>query len=145
MSQQNSSGGLSPADLRVLLVEDQDDLLMMMNLMLKKRSEFTIEIASSGAQAMEKAHHFAPHVVISDIGMPEMDGCELMENLRRLEGEKISPFKAIALSGYDIAQEDRVLASGYDAHLTKPVDFDQLLGLISKMGLDVGERLRAQS
>jgi CheY-like chemotaxis protein len=140
MSELVSTSSTAPSNLRVLLVDDQDDLLMMMNLMLKRRGEYTIETATSGAQAIEKASNFAPHVVISDIGMPEMDGCELMEVLRRLEGAKLSPFKSIALSGYDTIHESRVLSSGYDAHLTKPVDFDQLLGLITQMASDIKSR-----
>ena len=127
----------SSGNLRVLLVDDQDDLLLMLNMMFRRRQDYSVETANSGAQAMEKASDFAPHVVVSDIGMPDMDGCELMENLRNLEGEKLSPFKAIALSGYDVGHDVRVMSSGYDAQLTKPVDFEVLLGTIDQLAGDV--------
>jgi CheY-like chemotaxis protein len=124
-------------NLRVLLVDDQDDLLMMMNLMFRRRGAYAVETANSGAQAMQKASDFAPHVVVSDIGMPDMDGCELMERLRRLEGEQLSPFKSIALSGYDAGHDTRIRTAGYDAQLTKPVDFDVLFGTIDQLAGDM--------
>lgn len=137
---QDADQQASPQGLRVLLVDDQDDLLAMMNLMLQRRRGFTIETARSGQQAIEKAPIFSPHVVISDIVMPGMDGYELMQNLRRLEGEHISPFKAIALTGYDSDHDRRVLTSGYDVHLTKPVDFDALLHTIDTIALDMQDK-----
>jgi CheY-like chemotaxis protein len=129
-----------PPSVRVLLVDDQDDLLTVMHLMLQRKSGYTVETAQSGRQAIEKAPNFSPHVVVSDLTMPGMDGVELMENLRKLEGGKLSPFKAIALSGYDSLQDDRVLGCGYDAHLTKPVDFEVLIQTIDRMALDMGAR-----
>src|SRR6476620_10429200 len=100
--------------LRVLLVDDQDDLLQVMHILLQRRRGYQVETAQSGHQAMQKAPDFAPHVVVSDITMPGMDGCELMQNLRRLEGEEISPFRAIALSGYDTLNDSRFTQCGYD-------------------------------
>ena len=139
MSKDDTSSSIpatSSRNLRVLLVDDQDDLLLMLNLMFQRKRDYAVETANSGEQAMQKAPDFAPHIVVSDITMPGMDGCELMENLRRLEGETLSPFKSIALSGID-SQDDSVLTSGYDAQLTKPVDFDVLIGKIDELARDV--------
>ena len=128
---------LAPQNLRILLVDDQNDLLEVFNLMLQRRFGYAVETAQSGQQAMEKAIDFSPHLVISDIGMPDMDGIELMENLRRLEGNQLSPFKAIALSGYDLNEDDRVFSCGYDAHFTKPVDFENLFIMLEQMALEM--------
>jgi len=118
-------------NLRVLLVDDQDDVLNMMNLLMQSRS-YAVATANSGSKALEVAADFAPHVVVSDIGMPGMDGYEMMSNLRRMD--QISPFKAIALTGYDDAEEqDLARIAGYDAHLTKPVDFEHLFDVINRL------------
>jgi CheY-like chemotaxis protein len=81
--------------------------------------------------ALEKAEAFAPDVVISDISMPEMDGCELMTQLR--EKATINSFKSIALSGYGGDHEKRTLAAGYDVHLVKPIDYDNLTRIIDQL------------
>jgi len=117
--------------LRVLLVDDQDDVLNMMHLLMQ-RQPYAVATANSGSKALEVAADFAPHIVVSDIGMPEMDGYEMMSNLRRMN--QISPFKAIALTGYeDSAQGERAAAAGFDVHLTKPVNWDELFDTINQL------------
>ena len=117
--------------LRVLLVDDQDDVLNMMHLLMQ-RQPYAVATANSGSRALEVAADFAPHVVVSDIGMPEMDGYEMMSNLRRMN--RLSPFKAIALTGYDDnAGDERAAAAGFDVHLTKPVNWDELFDTINQL------------
>jgi CheY-like chemotaxis protein len=139
MKDETSTTGESTSrpSLRVLLVDDQDDLLQVMHLLLQRKGGYLVETALSGPQAMEKAPEFAPHIVVSDITMPGMDGCELMQKLRRMEGETLSRFKSIALSGYDVRNNEQLLDCGYDAHLTKPVDFDVLLHTITELANDI--------
>jgi CheY-like chemotaxis protein len=69
--------------------------------------------------------------VISDLSMPEMDGCEMMTQLRGKA--HLSPFKSIALSGYGASHQESALAAGYDIHLAKPVDFDHLTNVIDQL------------
>jgi len=116
---------------RVLLVDDQEDILRVMQLILSRCESYCVETAASGSLALEKAETFAPDVVISDISMPEMDGCELMMQLR--EKSTLNPFKSIALSGYGGDQEKMTLAAGYDVHLVKPVDYDNLATIIDQL------------
>jgi CheY-like chemotaxis protein len=121
--------------LRVLLVDDHADMLAMLHMVMQRRS-YTIETAGSGRQALEVAEKFSPHVVISDIGMPEMDGCQMMTALKAMAS--LTPFRSIALTGYgDSAYQDDVRAAGYDVHLTKPIDFEMLFNLIEDLGSDV--------
>jgi len=117
--------------LRVLLVDDQEDILHVMHLILERRGNFQIETASSGSQALEKAASFAPHVVISDLSMPEMDGCEFMSQLRCKPSR--TPFKSIALSGYGSTYQEAAKDAGFDSHLVKPVDFDELFEVIDQL------------
>ncbi|NEM04371.1 response regulator, partial [Escherichia coli] len=78
------------------------------------------------------ASDFAPHVVVSDLGMPGMNGLEMMAQMRSMS--QLSPFKSIALSGFgDLSDEESAQAAGFDAHLAKPVDFDSLFNTIEKL------------
>ncbi len=115
--------------LRILLVDDHDDLLLMMRMMLKRKRGYAVETANSGDQAIAMASNFCPHVVISDITMPGMNGFQMMNAMK---AKDIAPFKAIALSGHDLPHQDQV-DSGYDMHLTKPVDFDELFLAIERL------------
>ncbi len=124
-----------PSSLRVLIVDDHPDLLTMLDLMMQRR-KYAVKTARSGDQAMQMAPDFCPHVVISDIGMPGMDGYQLMQNLRAADG--LAPFKSIALSGYDVQAEDsRARDAGYDAHMTKPIEFEQLFEMIENLADEV--------
>jgi two-component system CheB/CheR fusion protein len=113
---------------KVLLVDDHEDMLGMMQVMMERRA-YCVATALSGEEALQVARGFEPHVIISDIGMPGMDGYEMMSTLRATDG--LAPFKSIALSGYDGEDEaTRAQAAGYDAQMTKPVNFDSLFQTI---------------
>ncbi len=117
--------------LRVLVVDDHPDLLLMLDLMMQRR-KYAVQTAQSGAEALEIAREFSPHVVVSDIGMPEMDGYQMMRTMRERDG--LGPFKSIALTGYDHQMEgDSAQNAGFDAQLTKPIEFEQLFEMIERL------------
>lgn len=122
------------SSLRVLVVDDHPDLLLMLDLMMQRR-KYAVQTAQSGAEALQIAREFAPHVVVSDIGMPEMDGYQLMRTLRERDG--LGPFKSIALTGYDHQMEgDSAQNAGFDAQLTKPIEFEQLFEMIERLACE---------
>jgi CheY-like chemotaxis protein len=122
----HSVGGLN-----VLIVEDSHDTLLLMS-KLFEREGAQVATASSAAEALEVAVKQRPNLVISDIGMPETDGYELLEQLRAIPGMKEVP--AIAISGYASDEDrDRALAVGYLALVPKPVDIDALFNLIHEI------------
>jgi two-component system CheB/CheR fusion protein len=132
VSDASSAGG---EELRVLLVDDQMDMLVMLSTLMKQRA-YLVKTASSGYMALEVVKDFAPHVVVSDIGMPGMDGFAFMKELRCSEGP---PFRSIALTGYDLVEEpDKALRSGYDAHLIKPIEFDAFFALVERLAAELG-------
>jgi CheY-like chemotaxis protein len=106
---------------RVLLVEDDKDTREMLQDLL---SEFGLQVdtADSVASAL---HEFGEHnfdVVLSDLGLPDGSGLDLVQKLRA-----IRPVRAIALSGYGMAEDvSRSQAAGFFAHLTKPVSIEKL-------------------
>ena len=116
---------------RILLVDDHTDLLSMLGLMLSRRS-YAVVTASSGKEALDVAGDFSPDVVVSDLGMPGMNGLEMMTQMRSMS--HLGAFKSIALSGFsDASSEASAQAAGFDAHLPKPVDFDHLFATIDKL------------
>ncbi len=124
----------SSPSLRVLVVDDHPDLLSMLDLMMQRR-QYAVCTARSGAEALAIAPDFSPHVVVSDIGMPDMDGYQMMRSLR--EKRDLAPFKAIALTGYDYELEgDSAQNAGFDAQLTKPIEFSQLFETIERLACD---------
>jgi PAS domain S-box-containing protein len=109
---------------RMLIVDDNRDSAESMA-MLQELSGHTTRTAHSGPDALRVAADFRPEVVLLDIGLPGMDGYEVARQLRKM------PFLThaflVALTGYGTS-EDRELANaaGFDEHLVKPADLDQL-------------------
>jgi CheY-like chemotaxis protein len=115
----------------VLIVDDVPDVTEMIGLFLK-HAGYDIATAYSGTAALQLAHERTFDVVISDIGMPEMNGCELAVLLRRRAGYQSIPMIAVTgFSEYD--NRDLTLRAGFDAQLTKPIDPSELLQLIDKL------------
>jgi CheY-like chemotaxis protein len=136
------------AGVRVLLVEDDDDSRHLLSLVLKRYGAEVIPTASA-AEALDSFMQKTPDVVISDIGMAEEDGYDLIRKLRTLplQGSLLpgssgpslithrsslpSLVPAIALTGYaTIKDRDRALATGYQLHLAKPVEPEELVAAI---------------
>ena len=113
---------------RVLLVDDNEDLAEGFAVALAM-SGHAVRVAQDGPAALEAMHAFAPDLVLLDIGLPGMDGCEVARRMRM--ERKSSDLTIVALSGYG-REEDRrrSAAAGCDAHLVKPVDIDELLRLV---------------
>ena len=129
-----SIGGSVPlAGVRVLLVEDDDDSRNLLSLILKRYGAEVIS-ASSSTEALNLFAQSPPDVVISDIGMAEEDGYELIRKIRSLESEghhQSSLIPTIALTGYATSKDrDRALSAGYQLHLAKPVEPDDLVAAI---------------
>ncbi|MEO1187091.1 MAG: response regulator, partial [Cyanobacteria bacterium J06636_27] len=87
-----------------------------------------IELAACAKEALSKLKTFVPDILISDIGMPEEDGISLLNKIRQLPYNQGGNVTAIALTAF-AAEEDRKksLDAGFQMHLTKPVDTDELI------------------
>jgi signal transduction histidine kinase len=117
--------------LDVLIVEDSTDTLELLR-MIFKREGANVTTAASAAEALHQAVMKRPNIIISDIGMPEIDGYELLEQLRLIPGLRDVP--AIAISGYASEEDrDRALSVGYMALVPKPIDVDVLFTLIQDL------------
>lgn len=120
-----------PSRQTVLIVDDVADVTEMIALFLK-HAGYDVITANSAEHALQIATAQNLDLVISDIGMPEMNGYELAESLRALSNYQTTPL--IAVTGYtEYDDRGRSLRAGFDAHLTKPINPSQLLELISKL------------
>jgi signal transduction histidine kinase len=109
----------------VLLVEDQPDTREVLLAFFDAWGARTCG-ASSAAEAMEQFHRKRPDIFVSDIGLRGEDGLTLIRKIRRLPGGADVP--AVALTAFARAEDrDAVLAAGFDAHVTKPVQPERLL------------------
>lgn len=114
---------------RILVVDDNVDSAEMMSLMLESAG-YQVAIAHDGPEALTIAETFSPEIALLDIGLPVMDGYELGQRLHALAD--LQACRLVALTGYG-QEHDRAQskASGFEAHLVKPVDMRALLQLIA--------------
>ncbi|HWA77164.1 MAG TPA: response regulator [Polyangiaceae bacterium] len=122
------------AGLNILIVEDDEDSRDLLGIVLEQQGA-TVEAAGSCASALAILERVTPDVMISDIGLPKQDGYELIRSARAREksGSK-ARMPAIALTAY-ARREDRRLAleAGFQAHVAKPVDPAELVGVVSEL------------
>ncbi|HXU90369.1 MAG TPA: response regulator [Methylomirabilota bacterium] len=108
--------------LRVLVVEDEGDTREILDMLLRE-SGADVEAVPDAEAAMHAMRSRPPDVLISDIGMPEMDGYDLIRQVRRLAPDAGGRVPAIALTAFAHGSDHReALRAGYDRHLAKPVD-----------------------
>lgn len=122
------------ADVPVLLVEDNAETCQAVATLLSGAGA-KVTAVYSAALALQAYPKVRPQLIVSDIGMPEMDGFTFIEKVRELEVDTKSPrVPAIALSAFT-RDEDRTKASqsGFDDHLAKPVDTDMLISTLSAL------------
>ena len=130
--EKSNADGL-PAGIRILLVEDNDDSREMLKVLFAQHN-FETTAVSSSAEAIAVIGEFQPNILISDIGMPNEDGYELIRRIRQLPPEKCGLIPAVALTGYaSVHDRDLAVQAGFQEHCPKPVDVDALIDLIKKL------------
>ncbi len=114
---------------RILFVEDHPDTARLMTRLLRGKG-YDVRSAGSMAAALSSAREYCFDLLISDLGLPDGSGLELIRQLHQQRGA----MKAIALSGYGM-QEDiaRSREAGFTEHLTKPIDFQKLHDVIVRL------------
>jgi PAS domain S-box-containing protein len=118
--------------LQVLVVEDDEDARVLVSMMLTRQGANVVSAASAD-EALQAFQLNPPHVLISDIGMPNTDGYELIRRIRKL-GSGAKPPVAIALTGYATAKDrERTIEAGYQVHLAKPVEPLELVSAIERL------------
>jgi PAS domain S-box-containing protein len=119
--------------LKILIVDDERDTLEMLRIGLSHCGA-EVTTVGSGVEALEALSSSTPDVIISDIGMPELDGYEMMRKIRALPAESGSRTPAVALTAY-ARTEDRLqaLRAGYQMHVPKPVELAELVAVVASL------------
>lgn len=126
--------------LQVLVVDDDADTRDFLITLLEEEGATAIAVASA-AEAMVALAHWRPDVLVSDIGMPGEDGYSLIGKIRALESEFCDRLPAVALTAYAREQDrEQALKAGYDRHLAKPVDPDELLATLVRLRDRIADR-----
>jgi PAS domain S-box-containing protein len=134
----SSSADTPLSDVRVLLVDDNLDMLDLTALILEQAGA-VVETTLNAATALQQFSAFRPDILISDIAMPEQDGYELLQQLRSRYPDSQIP--AIALTAYaSEAYREDSLRVGFVEHLTKPVEPDVLIAAIIRFLREAGNR-----
>jgi PAS domain S-box-containing protein len=117
----------------VLVVDDEPDVLDLIARVLGEAGAEVVQAAGATA-ALAALQARAPQLVISDIGLPEMDGYELLRNIRRLATGGGAPLPVMALTAFARPEDrQRALGAGFDAYLAKPVPVQELLLQASRL------------
>jgi signal transduction histidine kinase/CheY-like chemotaxis protein len=124
------AGGLG---VRVLVVEDDPETREIIAAILE-RGGFSYRLASRGSEALTVLDDWQPDAIVSDIGMPDMDGYEFVRALRQRPGQLGGLIPALALTAYArAADRDAALRAGYQSHVAKPVDPVDLVRAIMEL------------
>jgi PAS domain S-box-containing protein len=117
----------NPQGINILLVEDHKDSAEVMSRLLRAKG-YSVETCSTVAEALKIASERHFNLILSDIGLPDGNGIDLIRQIR-----EHSPIPAIALTGFGTDQDiSRYKEAGFDAHLTKPVNIQKLEMLINQ-------------
>ncbi len=121
----------APAPLRILLVDDSLDTIQVLSWLLASKG-LRVREAASVAEALSAARAEPPDVIITDIGMPEQDGYDLLRLIRA--DERLRHLPVIAATGYVSSHEQEKMAqAGFSATLSKPFDLSELLSVVGSV------------
>ena len=125
-----------PDSVKVLVVDDNVDLVSMLHATLRYRG-YEVRSVYTGPDGLKTAQEWGPDVVLLDIGLPGLDGYEVARRLRSDPAPAQSGVILIAITGYG-RDSDIALAreAGFDAHLVKPLDFEELERLVTSLSQD---------
>jgi PAS domain S-box-containing protein len=131
VSTQPSRETVSLENIRVLIVEDDIDSAEFVSQLLEEYGAHAI-IATTADEALGILARSPFDILISDIGLPETDGYQLMEQLRRKDAAEGALIPAVALTAFArVEDRTRALLAGYQAHLSKPVDGSELVATVA--------------
>jgi signal transduction histidine kinase len=119
--------------LHLLVVDDDEDSRQLLSLVLEEKGA-SVTTAQSAEEALGKIEEDRPDVLLSDIGMPGVDGYALIGRIRSELSDRCSRTPAIALTAYARPEDgERAISAGFQAHLAKPIDALELTALIASL------------
>lgn len=136
-------GTVDLSGLRILLVDDEADVREVLTFALEQYGAITMS-AASGREAIALFDRVQPDILISDIGMPEMDGYTLIQLIRSFRPDQGGNIPAIALTAY-ATESDRqqALTAGFQQHMAKPLTAEELARVVATLRLNSPENTEA--
>ena len=116
------------------MVDDDDDARDFLSFLLEQ-SGAIVTTASSAAEALQALEHSRPNILLSDIGMRETDGYDLIRAIRGSDQGQDLPAIAITAYAGELNQQSAI-AAGFQRHIVKPIDSDQLILAIGELAAD---------
>jgi two-component system, chemotaxis family, CheB/CheR fusion protein len=129
------------AGLQLLLVEDETAARSATQFLLEQHGA-QVRAVSSAALAREALATRRPDAIVADIGMPGEDGYTFLRSIRRVEQEQgLARVPAVAVTAFArVEDREHALAAGFDAHVAKPIDPEELIGVLSRITRDRGNQ-----
>jgi signal transduction histidine kinase len=122
-------GDVDLSNVRVLIVDDDGDAREMLRHVFQEYGA-TVELAASVMEALEHLNETVHDVIISDIGMPDMDGYQLLRRVRSLDAK----ITAVAVTAFaDSEDRVRALQAGYNMHVAKPIEPQELIKAVAAL------------
>jgi two-component system CheB/CheR fusion protein len=125
-----------PTGLRVLLVDDNLDVRILLTTAFNRQGA-EVRAGATVREALEILGQWQPDVLVSDIGMPDEDGYDLIRQVRSLPDDRGGQIPAVAVTGFASTKDAaRALAAGYQMFVTKPIDLRELMVIIRSLTKD---------
>jgi PAS domain S-box-containing protein len=116
---------------RVLIIDDIVDIADTLRELIELNNH-EVEVAYNGFEGLAKAREFQPEILLCDIGLPRMNGYEIARTIR--QDETLKGIFLVALTGYAMPEDlQRAAEAGFDSHLAKPVDLDELYRILNQI------------
>ena len=115
---------------KILVIDDNLDMRAIMHLYLKTEG-FTVVTAADGREGLYMASAERPDLIITDINMPDIDGIDLVKQLRAQAEFKDVPI--IACTAYGIERRDETIRAGANLAIDKPIDLDSLIDDVNEL------------
>jgi PAS domain S-box-containing protein len=129
--------------IRVLAVDDDPDALRMVREILEAAGA-QVSSAGSADEALQSLNSLRPDVLVADLGLPRMDGFELIAEIRRRPDPAVRDLPAAALTAYARSEDrSRALKAGFQIHLSKPIDPGDLMAAVAALAGRTGARSHA--
>jgi CheY-like chemotaxis protein len=125
-------GAATPTTFRILLADDNEDFTASFAVLLRALGH-EVRVTDDGEAALAAAADFAPDYAFLDIGLPLVNGCDLAQRLRAMPAWRNTVLVAVTGWGQD-SDRQRSQEAGFDYHLVKPVELEQIREIFDKGG-----------
>jgi len=139
LDHQQSEPPLNLQGMKILVVDDDTDTREFLTFLLEQQYEANVTAVTSALEAISTLTQYRPDVLVSDIGMPEMDGYMLLRQVRALPPEQGGQIPAIALTAYaGEIDHQQAMAAGFQRHVSKLIEPEVLVKVIADLVQQVG-------